>query len=171
MKTHHGKKLRFPEPTSDEKLKLEEDLTARKSYKPGEYLSCDNISVNPAALEGETDAYIFTDLATGKIFVYPTTVINTTTYLNHLNCVRHHYKHLGYKVKNIRTDYFTVFTSKKAHKFYNKHGINFQSSTPYKHYQNPVERIPTIIGYVAAINHGTDFLRADCTGFRTQSKS
>jgi len=162
MKTPQGKKLHFSEPTPEESLKISEDLDRKKTYKPGQYISCDNISVNPAALEGETDAYIFTDLGTGKIFSYPTTAINTTTYIHYLNRVRRHYKHLGYKVENIRTDYFTVFLSKKANKFYDRYGIRYQSSTPYKHYQNPVERtIQTIIGYVAAIIHGTDFLRAD----------
>ena len=62
----------------------------------------------------------------------------------------------------MRTDYFKTFLSKKAERYYAKRDIEYQSSTPYKHWQNAVERtIQTIINYMAAIIHGTEFLRED----------
>ena len=159
MVSHQQKKLRFSQPT-EEAIKQEEE--ERKKYKPGQCISCDNISINPVAMAGETSAFIFTDTSTSRIFTFPCRTVDTATYLASLERVRLYYKHKGHKVEIVRTDYFKTFLSKKAERYYAKRDIEYQSSTPYKHWQNAVERtIQTIINYMAAIIHGTEFLRAD----------
>ena len=66
-------------PTTEEAIKQEEE--ERKKYKPGQFISCDNISINPVAMAGETSAFIFTDTSTSRIFIFPCRTVDTATYL------------------------------------------------------------------------------------------
>jgi hypothetical protein len=61
-------------------------------------------------------------------------------YLEGLEEIRLYYKTRGIIIKVIRTDDFTTFKSRKVRNYYVKHGIERQSSTPYQHWQNSVER-------------------------------
>ncbi len=61
-------------------------------------------------------------------------------YLEGLEEIRLCYKAKGIRIKVIRTDDFTTFKSRKVRDYYAKHAIERQSSTPYQHWQNSVER-------------------------------
>ena len=61
-------------------------------------------------------------------------------YLEGLEIIRQNYKRHGFKIKVIRSDDFTTFKSRKVRAYYAKYGIERQSSTPYQHCQNSVER-------------------------------
>ena len=75
----------------------------------------------------------------------------------HLYCKRHRIK-----IKVIRSDDFTTFKSRKVFAYYAKYGIERQSSTPYQHWQNSVERdIQTIIHNISAVVQGSILMRAD----------
>ena len=66
--------------------------------------------------------------------------------LEGLEIIRLYYKRHGIQIKIIRSDDFTSFKSRKVRAYYAKYGIERQSSTPYQHWQNSVERDIHIIG-------------------------
>ena len=83
-------------------------------------------------------------------------------YLEGLEIIRMYYKRHGIKIKVIRSDDFTTFKSRKVRAYYAKYGIERQSSTPYQHWQNSVERdIQTMIHNISAVVHGSILMRAD----------
>ena len=83
-------------------------------------------------------------------------------YLEGLEIIRLYYKRHGIKIKVIRSDDFTTFKSRKVRAYYAKYGIERQSSTPYQHWQNSVERdIQTMIHNISAVVHGSILMRAD----------
>jgi hypothetical protein len=70
-----------------------------------------------------------------------------------------HGESMGYKVKTLRSDYFSTFLASDLEVFRNKRNIEHQASSPHSHHQNTVEReIQTLIGYVSAVLHGTELL-------------
>jgi hypothetical protein len=65
--------------------------------------------------------------------------------------IRLYYKAKGIRIMVIRTDKFTTFKSRKVRDYFAKHDIERQSSTPYQHWQNSVERdIQTMIHNISA---------------------
>jgi hypothetical protein len=84
-------------------------------------------------------------------------------YLEGLEIIRLYYKRHGIKIKVIiRSDDFTTFKSRKVRAYYAKYGIERQSSTPYQHWQNSVERdIQTMIHNISAVVHRSILMRAD----------
>ena len=153
--------------TKDTSLTTEEldtqDEEDSKRYKPGELLSCDNVGpVNPKSFEGYTQVFIWRDTSTKRMFSYSDSEASEEVYLEGLEIVRLYYKAKGIRIKIIRTDDFTTFKSRKVREYYAKHGIERQSSTPYQHWQNAVERdIQTMIHNISAVIHGSLLMRAD----------
>ena len=89
-------------------------------------------------------------------------VINHGDESEGLEIIRLYYKRHGIKIKVIRSDDFTTFKSRKVRAYYAKYGIERQSSTPYQHWQNSVERdIQTMIHNISAVVHGSILMRAD----------
>ena len=140
-----------------------QDEEDSKRYKPGELLSCDNVGpVNPKSFEGYTQAFIWRDTCTKRMFSHSDSEASEDVYLEGLEQVRQYYKKHGIRIKIIRTDDFTSFKSRKVRDYYTKHGIERQSSTPYQHWQNSVERdIQTMIHNISAVIHGSLLMRAD----------
>ena len=62
-------------------------------------------------MSGENNAFIFTDTSTSRIFTFPFRVVDTDSYLECLERVRQYYKHKGYKIEIVRTDYLKTFLS------------------------------------------------------------
>eukprot|EP01036_Dinobryon_divergens_P035124 gene35124-biopygen27765 len=118
--------------------------------------------VNPTSFEGYSQAFIWRDTCTKRMFSHSDSEASEDVYLEGLEEIRQYYKKHGIKIKIIRTDDFTTFKSKKVRAYYAKHGIERQSSTPYQHRQNSVERdIQTMIHNISAVIHGSLLMRAD----------
>ena len=153
-----------PDRKPSTKLEMDtQDEEDAKRYKPGELLSCDNVGpVNPTSFEGYSQAFIWRDTCTKRMFSHSDSEASEDVYLEGLEEIRQYYKKHGIKIKIIRTDDFTTFKSKKVRAYYTKHGIERQSSTPYQHWQNSVERdIQTMIHNISAVIHGSLLMRAD----------
>ena len=165
------KKLRIGKEQSDTKGRKpstteemdKQDTEDSKRYKPGELLSCDNVGpINPKSFEGYTQTFIWRDTCTKRMFSHSDSEATDEVYLEGLEIVRLYYKTRGIRIKTIRTDDFTTFKSRKVREYYAKHGIERQSSTPYQHWQNSVERdIQTMIHNISAVIHGSLLMRAD----------
>ena len=149
-------------PSTKEEMDTQDEEDA-KMYKPGELLSCDNVGpVNPKSFEGYTQTFIWRDTATKRMFSHSDSEATEDVYLEGLEEIRLYYKARGIRIKTIRTDDFTTFKSRKVRSYYAKHGIQRQSSTPYQHWQNSVERdIQTMIHNISAVIHGSLLMRAD----------
>ena len=153
-----------PDRKPSTKLEMDtQDEEDAKRYKPGELLSCDNVGpVTPKSFEGYTQAFIWRDTCTKRMFSHSDSEASEDVYLEGLEEIRLYYKKHGIKIKTIRTDDFTTFKSRKVRDYYAKHGIERQSSTPYQHWQNSVERdIQTMIHNISAVIHGSLLMRAD----------
>jgi len=165
------KKLRIGKEQSDTKDRKpstkeemdQQDESDAKRYKPGELLSCDNVGpVNPKSFEGYKQSFIWRDTSTKRMFSHSDSEASEDVYLEGLDTIRLYYKKHGIRIKVIRSDDFTTFKSRKVRAYYAKHGIERQSSTPYQHWQNSVERdIQTMIHNISAVVHGSILMRAD----------
>jgi hypothetical protein len=135
----------------------QQDESDAKRYKPGELLSCDNVGpVNPKSFEGYVQSFIWRDTSTKRMFSHSVKDASEDVYLEGLEIIRMYYKRHGIKIKVIRSDDFTTFKSRKVRAYYAKYGIEKQSSTPYQHWQNSVERdIQTMIHNISAVVHGS----------------
>ena len=157
-----------PSDTKDRKPSTKEEMDNQdeedsKRYKPGELLSCDNVGpISPKSFEGYTQAFIWRDTCTKRMFSHSDSEASEDVYLEGLEQVRQYYRQRGIRIRTIRTDDFTTFKSRKVREYYAKHGIERQSSTPYQHWQNSVERdIQTMIHNISAVVHGSLLMRAD----------
>ena len=165
------KKLRIGKEQSDTKDRKpstkeemdQQDESDAKRYKPGELLSCDNVGpVNPKSFEGYKQSFIWRDTSTKRMFSHSDSEASEDVYLEGLDTIRLYYEKHGIRIKVIRSDDFTTFKSRKVRAYYAKHGIERQSSTPYQHWQNSVERdIQTMIHNISAVVHGSILMRAD----------
>lgn len=133
------------------------------SWGIGECISADNIGpISPASINGSTALFMFRDTKSRMIFTYPIKSANEVQYLSCLNKVLDYFESFGHKTKIIRTDYFKTFLSNLSRDQYKVRNIEHQSSTPYQHWQNAVERdVQTCKHNVSAVIHGQDLLRAD----------
>jgi len=133
------------------------------SWGIGECISADNIGpISPASINGSTALFMFRDTKSRMIFTYPIKSANEVQYLSCLNKVLDYFESFGHKTKIIRTDYFKTFLSNLSRDQYKVRNIEHQTSTPYQHWQNAVERdVQTCKHNVSAVIHGQDLLRAD----------
>ena len=133
------------------------------NYEPGELLSCDDVGpINPLSMDGHSRFFLFRDTRTRKKHFFAIKNNDSETFIKCFEFVIDYYESKGYKVKILRSDYFSTFVAADLKKFYNKKNIVHQASSPHRHHQNAVERdIQTLIGYVSAVLHGTELLRAD----------
>lgn len=129
----------------------------------GECISADNVGpISPVSIDGFSALFIFRDTKSRLIFTYPIKSASEEQYLTCLNKVIDYFKSFNHVTKIIRTDYFKTFLSKLSEDLYTKRHLEHQSSTPYEHWQNAVERdIQTCKHNVSAVIHGQDLLRAD----------
>jgi len=149
-------------PSTKEEMSRQDEEDSKR-YTPGELLSCDNVGpVNPKSFEGYTQVFIWRDTSSKRMFSHSDSEASEDVYLEGLETVRLYYKARGIRIKTIRTDDFTTFKSRKVREYYAKYGIERQSSTPYQHWQNSVERdIQTMIHNISAVIHGSLLMRAD----------
>mmetsp|Transcript_5126 Transcript_5126/g.7162 ORF Transcript_5126/g.7162 Transcript_5126/m.7162 type:complete len:656 (-) Transcript_5126:5864-7831(-) len=129
----------------------------------GECISVDNVGpINPESHEGYQHYFIFKDMNSKMVFVYLTDRTDEDSYLYSLNDVVQFFKRKGHTCGVIRTDYYTSFRSAKVQEYLRDADLNFESSAPYQHWENGVEReIQTLTTYVSTILHDQLLLRAD----------
>ena len=134
-----------------------------RKWEPGELITVDNLGpVNPESQDGFKHFFLFKDMGSGSIFTYLSDTVDEDSYLYALAEVLDIVKRAGHKTKVVRTDYFSTFISDKVQRFESANDIIHESSSPYAHWQNGVEReVQSISKYLATILHAQPFLRAD----------
>jgi uncharacterized Rmd1/YagE family protein len=132
-------------------------------WQAGECICVDDFGpINPANKQGQTRGYIFKDVASHKIFISVESNCTSETFTDALMQVIDYYKAKGKTVKVLRSDYKTIYFSMEAVTFLDEHGIKSESSTPYQHFQNSVERdVQTMTKFVSTMLYSTPFLRKD----------
>ena len=132
---------------------------------PGDIISLDpNGPVTPRAQNGMSLWFLFKDVATSMNHVVFANEQSTDTVQAAVTHVFDWYKSHGYSPKILRTDYAKVPLSRDFQAWIlDKYGTRVQSSAPYCHWQNAVERdVQTIINGTSVLLHSQKWLRGDC---------
>ena len=161
LKKNKRRKLRLSE--EDEKKLIQQEIEEMNNCAVGELISCDDVGpISPASMDGHTRFFMFRDKRSRKKHFFAIKNNDSETFIKCFEFVIDYYESMGYKVKTLRSDYFSTFLASDLEVFRNKRNIEHQASSPHRHHQNTVEReIQTLIGYVSAVLHGTELLRAD----------
>ena len=103
-------------------------------------------------MDGHSRFFLFRNTRTRRKHFFAIKNNDSETFIKCFEFVIDYYESKGYKVKILRSDYFSTFVAADLKKFYNKRNIVHQASSPHRHHQNAVERdIQTLIGYVRVI--------------------
>jgi hypothetical protein len=130
-------------------------------YQPGECLSFDdNGPVNPADYHDCHYWLLVKDVATGMKFAYISKgAITSAFFLKSFEEIRCYFKRFGKVVTTARGDYAKKFLSEEVIQYYQQHNIESQSSAPYQHYQNSVERdVQSMIKKTSTLLHAQPWL-------------
>ena len=129
----------------------------------GECITVDNIGpINPESEDGYKNFFLFKDMTSKMVFLYLTESCDEESYLYALEEVVSYFKRHGHQCKVIRSDYFSTFLSEKVSQFEADSNLVHESSGPYLHWQNGVEReVQTFSKFVSANIHDQLLLRAD----------
>ena len=134
-----------------------------RTWSVGECLSVDNVGpINPESHEGYQHYFLFKDMCSKMIFIYLTDSTGEDSYLYALNDVVKFFMARGHKCNVVRGDYYTSYRSAKVLGYLKETNLTYESSAPYQHWENGVEReIQTLTTYVSTILHDQILLRAD----------
>ena len=160
-KKNKRRKLRLSE--EEEKEMIQQEIDEMNSCAVGELISCDDVgSISPVSMDGHTRFFMFRDKRSRKKHLFAIKNNDSETFIKCFEFVIDYYESMEQKVKTLRSDYFSTFLASDLEVFRNKCNIEHQASSPHRHHQNTVEReIQTLIGYMSAVLHGTELLRAD----------
>ena len=151
--------------TIGELLDSDDEVKDKREGKwtTGQCISIDDIGpISPASPEGYTGFYYIKDLASRKVFTHLVSSCSSETYLDVLDRIRLYFKGEGYKLEVVRSDYKNIYKTPSVKAYIEEHNIERQSSSPYHHWQNAVEReVQTMVNNVSANIHGQILLRAD----------
>ena len=136
--------------------------TAR-NWNVGECLTVDNLGpISPTSIDGYKYFYIFKDIKSKKIFIFMVKTCDEESYLKALCEVLDNLTKHGHHTKVIRSDYYSTFLSSAVKEFERAKGITHESSSPYMHWQNAVEReVQTMYKFVSTLLHAQALLRMD----------
>ena len=136
-----------------------------RTYQPGECISCDVIpSITPKSFNNDIAVFVFTDIATGYIHAIPTRTKSSEALIEALETqVFRFYQRHGYTPRYFRSDSENNLISEQVDRYLATKGIaEPQSSAPYRHNQNAVERhIQTIVKGTSALLHAQTWIQAD----------
>ena len=133
-------------------------------FLPGEIVSVDPLPVPTTAFNGAKWIFLFKDIGTG--FWLAPTGKEKSEYPIHLLNVIEFYLENDCAIKIIRSDDEIVLRSDEVMEIFREHRIKRQSSVPYQHQQNSVERdVQTLSTSMAALMHDQHFLKADMWPF------
>ena len=133
--------------------------TDPRTIIPGHTISVDPVPITQKGPNGERWIMFFEDVCTGHwLFrltktkdVFPTVLDEILSW----------WEAYGWKVKIVRTDDESVLDSEESRKVMAKHGnVARQSSVPYQHHQNIVERhVQTLVKAIATLLHAALLLK------------
>ena len=137
-----------------------------RDWKVGEVICVDDFGpVNPATYSKRNRGFLFKDVASHKLFTSIESSCNSQTFINALEQVVKYFQQYGHTVKVIRSDYSSIYLSEESTTWLTEHGIRMESSTPYQHWQNGVERdMQTMIKAVSTMLYTSTFTRKDLWG-------
>lgn len=132
-------------------------------YEPGECISADpSGTISPVGPNGETIFFLFKDVATGHLHAVLSTNKDSDSFLKALKLVIKFYKRHKCKPRILRTDFENNLRSAAVDDFLADMQMVAQSSAPYRHFQNSVERdMQTVIKGTSTLLHAQTFLRSD----------
>ena len=135
-----------------------EDTSA---LSPGELISADPVGkISPPTRYGHQWLFLFKDMATGRVHTF--TASSKDTFETAFLQVVDYYYTRGFKCKVLRTDSELVLNSASMKQSMIDRGIIHQLSTPYRHFQNSVEReVQTYIKGVSLLLHSQQWLQAN----------
>ena len=140
-------------------------VLSSKNCKPGEIISMDpNGPVTPATAEGFVIWFLFKDVATGMLHTVTAKNQDTPNIQAAVNYVFDWYRSNGCTPKKLRVDDMKTTYSPNFKKWLlDQHGCVVESSVPYSHWQNAVERdVQTVLSGSSAMLHGQHWLRGNC---------
>ena len=128
---------------------------------PGELISADPVGkISPPTRHGHQWLFLFKDMATGRVHTF--TASSKDFFEAAFVQVVDYYKARGFKCKVLRTDSEVVLNSASMKQSMVDLGITHQFSTPYRHYQNSVEReVQTYLKGVSLLLHSQQWLQAN----------
>jgi hypothetical protein len=134
-----------------------------REWNVGECITVDNVGpINPGSIDGFKYFFIFKDIKSKKIFTFLVKTCDEESYLKALEEVLEHLVKYGHKTKVVRSDYYSTFLSNSVKEFERSKGISHESSSPYIHWQNAVEReVQTMYKFVSTLLHAQAILRMD----------
>ena len=135
-----------------------EDTSA---LSPGELISADPVGkISPPTRYGHQWLFLFKDMATGRVHTF--TANSKDTFEAAFLQVVDYYKARGFTCKVLRTDSELVLNSASMKQSMVDRGVTHQFSTPYRHFQNSVEReVQTYIKGVSLLLHSQQWLQAN----------
>ena len=131
------------------------------SLAPGELISADPVGkISPPTRHGHQWLFLFKDMATGRVHTF--TASSKDFFEAAFAQVVDYYKARGFKCKVLRTDSELVLNSASMKQTMVDLGITHQFSTPYRHFQNSVEReVQTYIKGVSLLLHSQQWLQSN----------
>ena len=134
-----------------------------RTWGIGECITVDNVGpISPESEDGYRNFFIFKDVASKMVFMYLTESCDEESYLYALEDVVTYFKRNGHQSNTIRSEYYSTFLSEKVSQFEKSNNLAHESSGPYLHWQNGVEReVQTFSKFVSANIHDQMLLRSD----------
>jgi hypothetical protein len=141
----------------------QQDEEDKREFAPGEYISADPIPrVTPVSINGNSNAYIFVDRATGYMHAIPTKETKSEDFIQALHSVVGFYKMHGYNTKILQTDNEKHLISGEVTAYLAEEGIRYENSVAYAHEQNLVERyMQTLLKGASTLMFSQPWLRKD----------
>jgi len=136
---------------------------SERQWEAGECICVDDFGpINPSTKRGETRGYIFKDVASHKTFISIEENCTSATFIEAFQQIITFFKSKAKQVKVLRSDFKDIYYSLEAVTFLDENCIKPESSTPYQHYQNSVERdVQSMTKAVSAMIHTSPFMRKD----------
>ena len=137
------------------------DLNSRTA-KPGEIISIDPVGpISPKSKNGFTLLWVVIDLATTYQWFFFSNNKRSSTVVEIIKNVIYDLKFYDKCLKIVRSDAEEIFNSSDVLSFLEEHGIKHQTSVPYEHYQNRVERaIQSDVRAISTLMHSQKWLSA-----------
>lgn len=134
-----------------------------RTWGIGECITVDNVGpISPESEDGYRNFFLFKDMSSKMVFMYLTESCDEESYLYALDDVVTYFKRHGHQCKTIRSDYFSTFLSEKVSQYEQSNNLSHESSGPYLHWQNGVEReVQTFSKFVSANIQDQILLRSD----------